>query len=48
MKLRVKSSVSDFKSIYMCMDLTYFYLDNQMNIAEYIMIQISIIPQEFM
>ena len=47
MKLHVKSSISDFKSRYMCMDLTYFYLDNQMNRSEYIIIHISMIPQEF-
>ena len=29
------------------MDVKYFYLNNQMDISYYIMIQISIIPQGF-
>ena len=48
MKLHVNSDISDIKSRYMCMDVKYFYLKNQINRAEYIMIHISIIPQEFM
>ena len=47
MKLHVGSAISDIKSRYMCMDIKYFYLNNQTDIAEYIMIQISMIPQEF-
>ena len=47
MKLHVNSPISDIKSIYMWMDVGYFYLKNQMYGAEYIMIQISMIPQEF-
>ena len=31
----------------MCMDVKYFYLNNQMNRDKYIMIQISMVPQEF-
>ena len=30
----------------MCMDVKYFYLDNQMDRDKYIMIHISMIPQE--
>ena len=46
MKLNVNSTNSDIKSKYMCMDFKYFYLKNQMNIAEYKMIYISMIAQE--
>ena len=45
MKLHVNSAISDIKSRYMCINIKYFYLNNQMYRAEYIMIQISIIPQ---
>ena len=44
MKLYVNRSISYFKSKYMCMDMKYFYLDNQMDRAEYINIQILMIP----
>ena len=47
MKLHVKVSISDIKSRYMCMDVKYFCLNNQMDRDEYIMIQISMISQEF-
>ena len=47
MKLHVNSAISDVKSRYMCMEVKYFYLNNQMDRYEYIMIQISMIPQEF-
>ena len=47
MKLHINSAISDVKSIYMCMDINYFYLNNQMDRDEYIMIQLSMIPQEF-
>ena len=45
MKLHVDSSISDVKSRYMFMNVKYFYLNNQMDGAEYIMIYISMIPQ---
>ena len=48
MKLYVNSIISDVKSRCMCMELKYFYLNNKTNRAEYIMIQISMIPQEYM
>ena len=47
MKLHVNRSISDIKANYMCMDMKYFYLKNMMNGAEYITIQIAMIPQEF-
>ena len=47
MKFHVNSANSDVKLRYMCMNVKYFYLNNMMNGAEYIMIQISMIPQEF-
>ena len=47
-KIHVYGSISEVKSRYMCMDVKYFYLNNQMNGSEYIMIQISMIPLEFM
>ena len=47
MKLHLNSAISDVKSRYMCMDVKYFYLNNQIDREEYIMIQISMIPQEF-
>ena len=33
MKLHVNKSISDIKSIYICMDLKYFYLNNEMYIS---------------
>ena len=47
MKLHVNNTISDITSRYMCMDVKYLYLNNQMDRDEYIMIQISMIPQEF-
>ena len=47
MKIHVNSAISDIKSMYMCMDTKYFYLNNQMYRAEYILIQIAMIPQEY-
>ena len=38
MKLHVNSAISDVKSRYMCMDVKYFYLNNQMDREEYIII----------
>ena len=40
MKIHIKSAISDVKSRYMCMDVKYFYLSNQMERDEYIMIQL--------
>ena len=45
-KLHVNSAISDVKLRYMCIDVKYFHLNNQMGRSEYIVIQISIIPQE--
>ena len=47
MKLHVNSDISDIKSRYMCMDLKDFYLNNKMDKTKYTMIQISMIPREF-
>ena len=47
MKLHVNSAISDIKLRYMCMYVKYFYLKNQIERAKYIMIHISMIPQEF-
>ena len=47
MKLHVNSTISNVKSRYMYMDVRYFYLSNQMDRDKYIMIQISMIPKEF-
>ena len=47
MKLHIKSAISDVKSVYMCMEVNIFYLNTQMDMYEYITIQLSIIPQEF-
>ena len=47
MKLHANSAISDLKLRYMCMDVNDFYLNNQMDRAEYIMTQISMIPQDF-
>ena len=44
MEHHVNSIISDVKSRYMCMDVKYFYLYNIMDKAEYIMIQVSMIP----
>ena len=46
MKLHINSTISYFNSRYMCMDIKYFYLNNQMDRDEYIMIQLSMIPQQ--
>ena len=46
MKIYVDSAISDIKLRYMCMDVKYLYLRNQMDRAEYIMIHISMIIQE--
>ena len=48
MKLHVNSVISDVKQRYMCMDVKYFYLNNRMERDKYIMILISMIPQEFL
>ena len=47
MKLHVNSTILDVKSRYMCMELKYFYLNNKMDRAEYIIIQILMIPRKF-
>ena len=47
MKIHVNNAISDFKSRYMCMDVKYFYLNKNIDRVEYIMIQISMIPQKF-
>ena len=47
MKLHINSATSDVKSRYMCMDVKYFYLNNQMDRDEYSMINLSMIPHEF-
>ena len=47
MKTHINSAMSDFKSRYVCMDVRDFYLNNQMEREKYIMIHISMIPQEF-
>ena len=47
MTIHVNSSISDVKSIYMCMDVKYLYLINHMERDEQITIQLSMIPQEF-
>ena len=47
MKLHINSDISDVKSGYMCMDIKYFYLNKHMDRDKYIMIQLSMIPQEF-
>ena len=40
MKLHIKRAISDVKSRYICMDVKDFYLNNQMERDEYIMIQL--------
>ena len=47
MKLHINSAISDVKSRYMCMEVKVLYLNNQMDRDKYIMIQLSMIPQEF-
>ena len=47
MKLRVNITISEVKSIDMCMDVKYFYLNSQMDRDKNSMIRISMIPQEF-
>ena len=47
MKLYINSAISDIKLRYMCMDVKYFHLKYQIDRDKYIMIQLSMIPQEF-
>ena len=47
MKIHVNSVISGVTSIYMCMDVNYFYLNSMIDRAEYIMINISMITQNF-
>ena len=47
MKIHVNRTISDVKSRYTCMDVKYFYLNNMIDREEYIMMHISMIPQEF-
>ena len=47
MKLHDNSVMSDRKSRYMGMEVNFFYLNNKMDGAEYIMIHIYMIPQYF-
>ena len=47
MKLHVNSAILEIISKYICMDAKCFYLNNQMDRSEYIMIQIYMIPQTF-
>ena len=42
-----KSAISDVKSRYMFIDVKHFYFNNKKDRTEYIMIHISMIPQEF-
>ena len=46
MKLNVNSALSDIKLRCMFMDVEYFYLNNQMDRVEYIVIQISMISKK--
>ena len=48
MKIHVNSFISDIQSIYISMDVKYFYLNNQMDISKYITVKISMIPQELL
>ena len=48
LKLHINSAISDVKSRYIRMDVKYFYLNNQMERYEYIIIHISMIQQEFL
>ena len=47
LELHVNIAISDAKSIYICMEIQYFHLNNQIDRDEYIIIHISMIPQEF-
>ena len=47
MKLHVNSAILEVTSRYICMYIKYFYLNNPMDRDKYIMIYISMIPQEF-
>ena len=47
MKIHINSAISDVNAIYMYMDVKDSYLNNQMDRDKYIMIHISMIPQEF-
>ena len=47
MQIHVNSVISNIKSWYMFMDIRYVYLNNSMDRAEYILIQLSMIPREF-
>ena len=47
MKIHINIAISEVKSRYMCMDIKDFFLNNQMDRDEYITIQLSMIPQEF-
>ena len=47
MKLHVKSAILYAKSRYMLVEIKDFYLNNHMDRDEYIMIHISMLPQEF-
>ena len=47
MKIHINSAISDVKSRYVCMDVKDFYRNNQKDRDEYIMIQFSMLPQEF-
>ena len=47
MKLHVNSAILYVTSRYMCMDVNYFYPNNEMDMDEYTMIQISMTSQEF-
>ena len=46
-KLNVNSAISDIKSRYMSMDVKYFYLNNNMDKAEHIIIQMYMTAQAF-
>ena len=47
MKPHINSDISDVKQRYMFMNVKYLYLNKQMYRDKYIMIQISMITQEF-
>ena len=46
-KIHINSAIPYVKSRDMCMDINNFYLNKQMDREKYIMIQISMIPKEF-
>ena len=48
MEFHGNSAISDAKARYMCMDVKYFYLNNMMDRAYYLMIRIAMIPQELL